>query len=231
MIATACGRLGFDASPAPEPERRWVHARTSGLATCAITDAGELWCWGSGAAGNLGNGAAVVQPVARVGSATDWIDVAVGRVVTCGLRSGDSLWCWGTNELGAIPGAQPGELVASPTQIAGAWRAVRAAGKHACAIDASGVLSCWGEGAGGTLGNGQVGDRAQPTPVSAVGTNRWTALDLSAGTTCVPAGFAFRAASFATMRVGPPPIDMLIRVAARTCSRIRVARTARSLVR
>jgi alpha-tubulin suppressor-like RCC1 family protein len=176
-LIVGCGRIGFDATAIVG---RWEHVSTSGDATCAITQGGELWCWGRGTSAHLGNGPVHVQPPARVGTFDDWQQVSVGRVVTCGLRSDRSLWCWGKNQNGAIPGTPADNVVETPARIgSGTWQSVAAAADHVCAIDSAGALSCWGEGSLGVLGNGQLTSRSQPTPVSPVGTNEWIAISAS----------------------------------------------------
>jgi alpha-tubulin suppressor-like RCC1 family protein len=123
--------------------------------TCAISDAGQLSCWGGNATGQLGNGttAQTPTPFPATPLAGTWLHVAVVEVgfaagTTCGIRTDHTLWCWGLR-LGPSGGQQ---LV--PTQIGtdatwasldlGATAARDDGGLTACAIKLDGSLWCWG---------------------------------------------------------------------------------------
>jgi alpha-tubulin suppressor-like RCC1 family protein len=186
-LLTACGRIGFDASDGGGDAPivgRWLRGATNGTTTCAITITGELWCWGYGNYGNLGNGVIPAQPPTRIGIETNWTDVGVGFVFTCGLHADATLWCWGTNEFDVIAGAPSQAIVLEPRRVGvGTWKQFAAGDRHVCAIDSSDALQCWGEGDLGVLGNGTTNLMMPPTPVVA-GTSTWTAITSSVFTTC-----------------------------------------------
>jgi alpha-tubulin suppressor-like RCC1 family protein len=187
-LLTACGRIGFDATGAGNDAAivgRWLRGATNGASTCAITLTGELWCWGYGVYSNLGNGSIPAQAPRRVGADTDWTEVGTGAVMTCGLRSDSTLWCWGTNEFDVIVGTPSQSTVPFPVRIGtGTWKQFAVGDRHVCAIDSGDVLVCWGEGDLGVLGNGTTNLMMPPTPVVAVGTNRWRSVTTSVFTTC-----------------------------------------------
>ena len=68
---------------------------------CGLTTAGAAWCWGTNAAGELGDGTTEFseEPVAVTGGHT-FTQVAVGRQHTCGLTEDRDVWCWGDNHMG-----------------------------------------------------------------------------------------------------------------------------------
>ena len=70
--------------------------------TCALTDAGEAYCWGLNDRGQLGDGTTTnrLLPTA-VGGGTRFTALELGDYSTCGMR-GDSVWCWGGNNLGQV---------------------------------------------------------------------------------------------------------------------------------
>ncbi|MBU1238372.1 hypothetical protein KKF84_18035 [Myxococcota bacterium] len=70
--------------------------------TCALDSSGHIWCWGSGALGQLGNGATPdysvvpVQVTRPVG--VTFTSVTAGRDHTCAGDDSGQVWCWGSNE-------------------------------------------------------------------------------------------------------------------------------------
>jgi alpha-tubulin suppressor-like RCC1 family protein len=99
----------FDASmPIPVPSGEggaWTNVATGGAHTCAITTSSNVYCWGYGGDGELGDGTtnAVESPV-KVMAASDpasflLLDADYSQV--CGL-SGTQAYCWGANGAGAV---------------------------------------------------------------------------------------------------------------------------------
>jgi alpha-tubulin suppressor-like RCC1 family protein len=78
----------------------------SGLA-CGVATGGQGYCWGSNAAGQLGNGGAVSstpQPQAVSGGLTFGM-IDAGYFHACGVTTGNVAWCWGRAQDGANPDA------------------------------------------------------------------------------------------------------------------------------
>jgi alpha-tubulin suppressor-like RCC1 family protein len=72
--------------------------------TCALTDVGVVWCWGSNAAGQLGRGTAGgtrLAPLAMPGSQR-FVAITTGASHTCGRTTDGSLYCWGSNDKGQL---------------------------------------------------------------------------------------------------------------------------------
>jgi len=97
------------------PVRAWAAGRSH---TCALTDQGEVWCWGSHAYGQLGVGMALGA------SNASWIPVkipdfqAVALAAiddrTCAVRTDGAVLCWGKIPYGStsfvpvpVPGTAP----------------------------------------------------------------------------------------------------------------------------
>ena len=72
--------------------------------TCAVTDAGALWCWGWNAFGQVGDGTNtnkhVPTPVSGLGSGV--ASVASGWAHTCARTTAGALLCWGRNDSGQL---------------------------------------------------------------------------------------------------------------------------------
>lgn len=105
----ALGNGSADTAPHSSPtqvgvENTWAEVSAHGTHTCATKSAGTLWCWGSGANGELGNGANsnATSPV-QIGVATDWSSVSSGGLHTCATNApGTQTYCWGGNSDGQI---------------------------------------------------------------------------------------------------------------------------------
>ena len=75
--------------------------------SCAISDPGsQLFCWGNGANGRLGNGSSTNQPTAVAVAAGDgpatYKAVVTGQTHSCAIGSDDSVYCWGSGTDGKI---------------------------------------------------------------------------------------------------------------------------------
>ena len=138
-----------------------VRALSAGGAhTCAVDQAGGVWCWGADDRGQLGLGgsgagaganvdapAAVTLPAAATG-------ISAGGAHSCANLSDASVWCWGANDSGQLG---DGTTVDRPTpaRVAGATGTVSAGALHSCcASGADHVVSCWGADTSGQLGDG-----------------------------------------------------------------------------
>jgi len=148
------------------------------LATCAISTAGALYCWGTCGDGQCGLTTPPGPTPTRVGSAT-WRAVGGGSAHTCGLQTDGSLWCWGW----AAPDGRLG-LAATVTDTktpqhvdasGDGWKQLAVGLAHSCAIKTDGALYCWGSNDSGELGHTTVAGPAQVTP------NGTSYLQVSAG--------------------------------------------------
>lgn len=97
----------------------WQQVSTGGSHACAATAAGELWCWGLNASGQLGDGTTTqaTSPV-QVGAGTAWTTVATGATFSCATTAQAAVRCWGDNADGQLG---LGDLTSrtSPAEVAG----------------------------------------------------------------------------------------------------------------
>ncbi|MBI2234593.1 MAG: chromosome condensation regulator RCC1, partial [Micavibrio aeruginosavorus] len=78
--------------------------------TCALKTNGTLYCWGSDASGQLGNGATTGNQVSPVSIGPVWASVATGSSNTCAIATGGgALYCWGANSNGQLGGVPYGD--------------------------------------------------------------------------------------------------------------------------
>lgn len=138
--------------------------------SCAVTESGQVRCWGSGLEGQLGYGG-----LTRVGDGIGPSIIAIGgvpvgetaRAVTCGtthtcaLLTSDAVRCWGSGrdgQLGYGSESNVGDGQGSPiatrgdVPVGGLVRSIRAGIAHTCAVLESERVRCWGAGLYGRLG-------------------------------------------------------------------------------
>jgi alpha-tubulin suppressor-like RCC1 family protein len=144
--------------------------------TCAMSSAGSIKCWGSGANGRLGSGDEVSRgdepgemgaslAVVSLGTGRRAVALTAGGQHTCALLDNASVVCWGLGATGRLGtgaeddiGNDAGEmgdaLVAVPLGSGRTAVAVSAGRAHSCALLDNGALKCWGNGTSGRLGSG-----------------------------------------------------------------------------
>lgn len=148
-------------------------AQVTGIAaggdrSCATTEGGDLFCWGSNNWGELGTGDRWqrVRPLRVEGASAR--RVAVGVSASCSLSEAGGVQCWGDHGQGMLgDGTRPYAAEPLPAQ-AGAVAQISAGldGNHACSVDSAGVLRCWGDNLYGQLGTDSQQTRNVPTQIA-----------------------------------------------------------------
>ncbi len=138
-----------------------VRAITAGnLHTCAVLSSGQVRCWGSNEAGQLGNGGqglsprrrpVVVRAVTGTGPLQGVAQVMAGIHYTCAVLATGQARCWGLNHDGQLADGtrviRRRPVVVRAVSGTGPLTGVRqleAGDHHACARLASGQARCWG---------------------------------------------------------------------------------------
>jgi alpha-tubulin suppressor-like RCC1 family protein len=176
------GEMGDALAPVDLGAGRSAVALSAGGAhVCALLDNGQVKCWGSNIAGQLGQGDTANRgdsagemgdalPPVDLGNFRTAIAIAAGWRHTCALLDNHQVKCWGLNASGqlglgdtASRGDAVGEMGNSLLQVSlGAGRSARAVAagiRHSCALLDNGQMKCWGENSIGQLGQGDTDDR------------------------------------------------------------------------
>lgn len=157
------GRFG---SGAPEEGDDILPTRVEGVehavqvslgsdSACAVTALGEVFCWGDGEAGQLGDGLSTSSTTkVKAQLYEDVVQVEVGTQFACALRMGGQVYCWGQG-----PAIGRGESIASsalPLAVPGVDNVVQlTAGRaFACVLDETHHVTCWGNNETGSVGTG-----------------------------------------------------------------------------
>lgn len=140
--------------------------------TCALTSAGQAYCWGKNGSGQIGDNTTTTRytPVAvsQPGGVT-FASIATGDFHTCARTSAGNGYCWGINNRGQVGDGtftqrKTPAAVSMPSGVA--FGLVAAGGYHNCGLDGVGQSWCWGRGDYYQMGNNSTSDSNVPTAVS-----------------------------------------------------------------
>jgi alpha-tubulin suppressor-like RCC1 family protein len=141
----------------------------------------ELWCWGFGNNGNLGNSAITdrITPVTTFAGGTNWKQVSAGGFHTAAIKTDGTLWVWGSGSGGRLGNATITDTSTPVTTFSGGtnWKQVSAGVNYTAAIKTDGTLWTWGYGDNGKLGANDITNRSTPVTTFAGGTN-WKQVSL-----------------------------------------------------
>lgn len=163
---------------------RWIATTVAlGLSfSCALSDRGEVRCWGQGDDGQLGTGARTTVGDDEPPSAVAPVDIGgvassltVGDAHACVLLATHRVRCWGRNNHGQLGYGHRNnigddEVPASAGDVALDEEVdeISARGDLTCARLRSGAVRCWGRNSYGALGYGRAfrGDLGDDEPVT-----------------------------------------------------------------
>jgi alpha-tubulin suppressor-like RCC1 family protein len=159
--------------------------QAGGTLGCGISKDKLIYCWGSNALGQLGNGGkggGAQAALATVGQVR-FDSIAVGKTHACALSTTRQVYCWGNDvngELGETPTINSTTPIPIATSIA--FSSITAGDNHSCGISA-GTAYCWGNNESGQLGNGGVG-AFSASPVAVNGASNLVAISAGGDHTC-----------------------------------------------
>jgi len=163
-----------------------------GYDACAIDTSGNVWCWGYGNYGVLGQGpgsggaapsnssvAVEITQNNSGGAFTNVTSLSLEYQNICALvlpsagasaSAGEQVWCWGYNYYGQVGvGSTTTQDYYYPVQVTGLYSSATSIGvgsNFACASTTSGNVYCWGYNGSGQLGIGNTTTSTLTAPSS-----------------------------------------------------------------
>ena len=167
-----------------------VEVTVGQVTACALMESGNIYCWGSGYYGKMGNGepwnddyvnTEMRQVLLPEGQGGQTVSISGGHICTI-LNNGD-VYCWGRGNQGQLGyGGTSNRNIPAKVNLPGQRSAIAiSTGTFmTCAITNDGMGYCWGENDEGQLGNGTTNSR-QMTPAEVLFPSGNTPVSISAG--------------------------------------------------
>ncbi len=128
---------------------------------CAVTNDGQVFCWGANRNGQLGEGPMRLSSPTRVNGITGVTNLGMSQRNTCARVSDGGVYCWGQSDLlraGMAPDTQeelPFGNIRTPTRLDAVPPADRiSVGDRFACVTNAGELTCWGTNDARELGRG-----------------------------------------------------------------------------
>jgi alpha-tubulin suppressor-like RCC1 family protein len=152
----------------------WCQVSAGFVSSSAIKTTGEIWSWGAGGNGRLGDGTTInkCSPVREISSSTDWCQVSSNNH-TSAIKTTGEIWSWGIGSCGrlgdgtTVNKCSPVQEISSSTD----WCQVSAGYAHSSALKTNGEIWSWGRGLCGQLGDGSTVNKCSPVQEISSSTN------------------------------------------------------------
>lgn len=150
----------------PETPPLFVAVSSGSSHTCGLTTAGQVFCWGNNAKGQLGDGS-YSPSLKPTPGAPNFIGstIAAGSNHTCALDPQGMASCWGENDIGQLGSGSAGTNSPNLVAVVGGHQfgSLSAGAKSTCGVTVpTGAIYCWGK----NLGNGTTNTSSVPTRIA-----------------------------------------------------------------
>lgn len=132
--------------------------------SCAVTETGDVYCWGKSDVGQTGQGApsysSFHEPRLVLGIPEYVSQVINLHNASCALTYTGKAWCWGSNSMGLLGYPADSNLFSGhPIEVPGQYSRLAGQGSTACGITRANAsnggvstVECWGDNAVGQTG-------------------------------------------------------------------------------
>jgi alpha-tubulin suppressor-like RCC1 family protein len=129
----------------------------------------ELYAWGAGSSGQLGDGTAISKSSPIQVSGENWAQISAGSGHAGVVKADGTLFMWGYNIYGQL-GDGTTVSKSSPIQVGALtnWAQVAMGNSHTACVTTSGAIFTWGAATTGPLGHNDTINRSSPVQVGAL---------------------------------------------------------------
>jgi alpha-tubulin suppressor-like RCC1 family protein len=162
------GRDSVDMQAHPTPVRVLAGQSVTAIAgggylMCALTSAGQPWCWGTTDSFTSKTAAISSPSPFAIPGAAVLTSISVGPNFGCGLTSAGHAYCWGENQWGQLgTGDTAVRTSLTPVQGGLTWALITAGLSHACGLTSNATLYCWGDNSDGAIATNAVYSERTP---------------------------------------------------------------------
>ncbi|NCB42612.1 MAG: hypothetical protein EOM59_08335 [Clostridia bacterium] len=163
------GKIGaevYQATPFKVALSNIASISIDGNGVAALGTNGDLYGWGDGMMGRIGNGSSNHQttPVKVLSNVAEYLNA--GWVSTAITENGD-LYCWGSTDMGQVGNGKSGveDRQTTPVRIMENVAKVTTNGINTAAITTAGDLYTWGPNDWAQIGNGTMAMQVTPTKI------------------------------------------------------------------
>jgi alpha-tubulin suppressor-like RCC1 family protein len=154
----------------PDPTTVFKAIASGAQHSCALSQAGDVYCWGDGSNGKVGQGTNVDKAPPQKLAGLPGIDGIGCGAYHCCAWQGPSLWCWGPNMFGEVGvGSLDAQGTPALVKVFGAnvvETSLVGRGQTTCVRLENGELWCWGDSYAGEGCLGRAGRNMPPTAVA-----------------------------------------------------------------
>jgi alpha-tubulin suppressor-like RCC1 family protein len=192
-----------------------VAVAAGGQNSCALDNAGQVYCWGYNNAGQIGNGTSGTAsssnvPVAvlagQIPAGVTIVSIAGGGQLNCAIGSNGRSYCWGNGGGGSMGNGSTTFLNPSPvaTTMTGVNNlSTMGLGIQQTCATGSGAAYCWGRNSNGQLGiTGTNASNTTPLPVLTTNITPGDGVTLASNTTSYKLQFAQKTAGSCSSQTG-----------------------------
>jgi alpha-tubulin suppressor-like RCC1 family protein len=135
--------------------------------TCALTAAGEAWCWGAFAMMDTSGATTDAGTPTEMPTDLTFSQIAPGFRHNCAIATSQIAYCWGQNPSGQLgDGTIVSHFVPAPVSGGFTFSQIASGTSHSCALSIAGTAFCWGSNQTGQLGDATTQQRTSPTAVA-----------------------------------------------------------------
>ena len=134
--------------------------------TMAIKTNGDMYTWGGGSSGQLGDGAGTRRANPTLIGSSSWSKISAGSYTSAGILSNGSLLTWGDSASYKTGTGDTIDVLVPTITLSGSWLDTKLHSNSGIALKDDGTVYAWGVNTKGPLGDGTFDTRPTPIQIS-----------------------------------------------------------------